>query len=321
MRTPILLAALLLAAPAWAETPDAATRGSARKLGEEGNALFDQGNYAAALEKYERADTLVHVPTLGLKAARCLEKLGRWVEASERYLGVTRMQLAADALEVHHEAQTQAAAEREALLPRIPSLVIKLSGAKEGVSVTIDGKAVPSALIGEQQLVDPGEHRLEARLGEQVQTRTFTATEAQTSSVNLDFAAPPPSVAAPPPPTKPAGPSPELDRGSEPGSGQRTLGLIVGGVGVVGVAAGAVTGLMASGKRSDLEKQCGDDLECPPSAWDDADSYNGLRTVSTVGFIGGAVCLVAGGVLFLTAPSGSATPVMQGRGGALRFRF
>src|SRR3954468_13501151 len=90
------LAALLLsAAPAFAAPPEsadaAAARSTARKLGQEAVKLFENSEWAAALEKFNTADSLVPTPTLGLYAARCLVKLDRLVEASERYLEVTRM--------------------------------------------------------------------------------------------------------------------------------------------------------------------------------------------------------------------------------------
>src|SRR4051812_30455373 len=88
-----LAAAITVAPGARAENVDAAARSTARKLGQEAVKLYEAGDYARALEKFNTADSLVPAPTLGLYAARCLTKLGKVVEASERYLEVTRMQL------------------------------------------------------------------------------------------------------------------------------------------------------------------------------------------------------------------------------------
>src|SRR5262249_5440698 len=70
---------------------DDQTRAKARTIGEEGLALYDQGRYIEALDRFQSASALVKAPTLDLMAARCLTKMGRLVEASERYLDVTRM--------------------------------------------------------------------------------------------------------------------------------------------------------------------------------------------------------------------------------------
>src|SRR5690242_19879515 len=137
------LAAWILAAPAAAAPPEsadtAAARSTARKLGQEAVKLFEDGQWAAALEKFNTADSLVPTPTLGLYAARCLVKLDRLVEASERYLDVTRMQLDRNAAAIMRKAQADAVAEREKLLTRIPTLEIRLEGpAGDGVKVTLD---------------------------------------------------------------------------------------------------------------------------------------------------------------------------------------
>ena len=106
-----LVAAVALtlgAATARGEGADLEVKSAARKLGNEAQKLFDAGDYEAALEKFNLADSLVSAPTLGLRAARCLVKLGRLVEASERYLEVTRMHLDRSAPMVMRKAQVEA---------------------------------------------------------------------------------------------------------------------------------------------------------------------------------------------------------------------
>jgi len=302
---PFLLCVTLVlgSAPALAD-PDAATRASARTLGEEGNALFDKGEWAQALEKYQRAMALVEVPTLGVRIARCLTKLGRLVEASEQYLAVTRMKLGDKALDVHKEALVQAAAEREALLPRVPSLVITLKGAQDA-EVSVDGKTVPPALLGQRRNVDPGKHRVVARRGAEQQTRDVEVAEGQSVPVTFELAEGAPSSPGAPEPT-PSRPAPAKsargDAAADPGGTQRVLAYVALGLGGVGLGLGATTGIMASSRKSDLEKDCGSDLECPPAKHSDADSYNSLRTLSSIGFIGGGVAAAAGLTLLLTAP-------------------
>src|SRR5262245_51329128 len=87
------LTVLLAATSAMGEpvAADEETRAKARAIGEEALALYDQGRYIEAFDKFQSASDLVKAPTLDLMAARCLVKMGRLVEASERYLDVTRM--------------------------------------------------------------------------------------------------------------------------------------------------------------------------------------------------------------------------------------
>jgi hypothetical protein len=85
---------------------------------------------------------------------------------------------------------------------------------------------------------------------------------------------------------------------------QNTLGWVAVGVGGVGLVLGTVSGLMASGKASDLDSACRGDT-CPPSAQDDVDAYDRYYTLSTVGLVVGGIGLVGGAALLLTAPDES----------------
>jgi hypothetical protein len=81
------------------------------------------------------------------------------------------------------------------------------------------------------------------------------------------------------------------------------LGFIVGGVGVAGVAVGAITGLMAMSKSSEAKDTCAKDGPCASrSAVDASESARTLGLVSTIGFIAGGVGIAAGTALVITAP-------------------
>src|ERR1700677_681378 len=87
---------------------DPAIVATARSIALDALALFDKGDFAAALEKFNRADDLVHAPTMSLNAARCLEKLGRLVEAHERYRVAANATLDASASEALKSAAADA---------------------------------------------------------------------------------------------------------------------------------------------------------------------------------------------------------------------
>lgn len=69
------------------------------------------------------------------------------------------------------------------------------------------------------------------------------------------------------------------------------LPYVLGGVGVAGLAAGVVVGLMAKGKESD-----GESAKAQTDAVDARDSGQSLATVANVCFIAGGVLLAAGAV-------------------------
>ena len=118
-----------LSVHASAQQVDDATRSAARQLATDGSAAYQADDYAQAYDRFNRAYQLVHVPTVGIWAARSLVKLGRWVEASERYLELARAPLAADAPPEHLKAQKEANDERALLMPRIPNVRVLLEGA------------------------------------------------------------------------------------------------------------------------------------------------------------------------------------------------
>jgi len=91
------------------------------------------------------------------------------------------------------------------------------------------------------------------------------------------------------------------------------LGLGLLGLGVGGLAVGAGVGGAAAAKKSDLEKFCGTELRCPPAAHGDADDYNRMRTLSSIGWIAGAGVATLGIVLVVIPNSKAA-----GRETALR---
>ncbi len=86
---------------------------------------------------------------------------------------------------------------------------------------------------------------------------------------------------------------------------QETFGFVVGGVGIAGLLAGAVTGGIALSKHGDIAKSCPDG-HCSPSP-DTAlqtkiESCNTMGTISTTSFIAGGAFAATGVVLMLTAP-------------------
>ncbi len=186
----VWIALLLLGRPALAQAPDDSTLAAARQLGQQGVALYEQGDYAAASDKLERAYAVVKVPTLGLWSGRALEKLGRLVEAAQRYREVTLVVLRPDDPEVFRSAHTDAQKAYDALSSRIPQLTIKLQGASaDDARVTVDGKPVPSALLGVAVPVDPGEHAVEGRRAADRASQRVTLQEGEKRAVTLAFTA------------------------------------------------------------------------------------------------------------------------------------
>jgi hypothetical protein len=309
-----LICLLLNTLPAHAQADEAATRASARQLGTAGVEAYQAGAYAKASEKLEKAFRILKVPSLGLWSARALKATGNYVQAAERYLEVTRLEVTGGDVAVQKRARAEAVTELESLQPKIPNLTIEVKGAASpDVSIKLDGVAISSDLIGEPQPVNPGSHTIVVSRGDEQVTAQISLSEgeAKTSVLELKPATTGATGALVANGDAPASAGPERESSSATDSAPprkastiRTLGWISLGVGGAGLALGGVAGILALGKRSSIDDsaQCEGD-RCLPAERPLADSYNSLRTWSSVGFIAGGVLAATGVVLLLTAPS------------------
>jgi hypothetical protein len=308
--TTCLLLGLTLTTGVAAQDVDEATLASARTLGYEGVEHFQRGDYSGAAERLDRAYQVVRAPSLGLWSARALVKVGRLVEASARSLEVTRLEVQSGDKAVQRKAQADAESEREALLPKIPSVVVQVEGAARAeVKVSIDGVAVPSALIGVKRLVNPGTHRIQASFGVELAGESVTLKEGESKVVSLRF----PTGGASTAPSSPvdgvaADASADTDSTSGPGLGtQRVLALVAGGIGVVGVGVGTVFGLQAKSHHDEAKKYCKGAVCTDPRGVSAGDDARTSGNVSTIAMIIGAVGVAGGVTLWLTAPRANAT--------------
>jgi hypothetical protein len=182
----LALAWTALATPSLAG--DDTARAAARRMATAGVEAYQRDDFATAVDKLERAYQVLPAPSIGLWLARALAKQGHLVEASERYLEVTRLATTSGDTTVQAAAKNEAAAELEALTPRIPSVVIRVEGAKGAeVQLRINGDVVSSAVIGEPQPINPGKHRIEAQYQGQSSTGEVTIAPSETKTLTLRF--------------------------------------------------------------------------------------------------------------------------------------
>jgi len=288
-----------LATPAVAQQDDPSLRSAGRKLAQDGVTLLQQSHPEQASEKLEKAYQLLQVPSVALWSARALVARGLLVEAAERYVEAGRLSGFKGDQQVQLQAQKDAARELEVLTPRIPTLVIAVPlDSTERPVVTLDGKPVPTALLGEEQPVNPGAHEIKVSFGAKLVTRSVSLQESEKKheSITSDQAAP--SSASDVEPAA-AGPAPAQQATAHPGSTRRTLSFVALAAGGAGLIVGGVTGALAISKHGSLDDRCGGST-CPPGAQSDVDGLNTLRSVSTIGFIAGGVLATTGLVLLLT---------------------
>ncbi|MEZ4371779.1 MAG: hypothetical protein R3B07_13180 [Polyangiaceae bacterium] len=301
----LLLASVLAAAPSHAQSSEDERRNAARDFGVQGNQAYDAGDFTRAVDLYQRAQALYPAPTLSVRLGRTLVKLGRLVEAEEAYIKTLRYPLPEDAPDAFKQAIQVAKGDLAELSPRVPRLKVSVVGAKE-FTVTLNGARLETALVGIERKVDPGEYKIRAEApGAEPVEQTVKVAERAHEAVSLTLKVDP--AKAPRKQPGPTGASMGMDSGGEP-EGRSPLPFIALGVGGAGIAVGVITGLMASSKHSSAESEC-QNLKCERGSQGESDlqSFRDLRTVSTIGYIVGAVGIAAGGVLwFTTAPSADA---------------
>lgn len=282
-------------APAHAQ-PTAAQKEAARNLMAEGRELREQGNLEAALARFTAADSIMNVPTTAYEMAATQAELGKLVEAGETVRRLLALAHSPGDPAPFNEARVKARALEQRLDGRTPTLRLVISGAATADSprVTLDGEPLLAASLGLPFRVNPGKHVVVVRAGDHEESREVDAVEGL--SAELHFALRPPR-AEPPPSAVPAdnGPRrrPSAVSRSTPGAPIPALSYVGGGVFVAGMVVGGVTGLAALSHKNSAARSCVNG-ECPPSTFRDLDSARSFATISTVGFVVGAVGFAVG---------------------------
>lgn len=298
-----LCAAMSASVPGFAQ--EETQRAAARVLAEQGIALRAEGKVAEALERFEKAQALYDAPTHLMLIAQCHVALGRLVEGSETYRKLARAELDPKAPKQFVAAREEAIRELASLLPRIPRLRVNVQPANvTGLNVRINGRVIPTLLVGEDGPINPGKYSVEATApGYQSAVTSVDITEKERKQVVLTMArAPEPTPASSAPPSTsvpaPLAPAPSASLSPEPrvsmtgprpsaaeplldrGSGSW---LIWGGFGfaVVGLGLGAAAGFLSASNTSDLQTQCPSGV-CPPEKQEQFDSAHRWATVSNV---------------------------------------
>lgn len=299
--------------------PSAADKEAARKFMDEGTARIKSGEPQRALEAFQKAHELMHVPTTGLAVAKAHLAIGHLVEAREAAVDVARTQRDANEPPVFEKARKSAREIEAEVKARIPSLKIKVKGGKPS-KVAVDDVEVPLALIVEPVPVNPGRRVVTAKGSDGTEARSnIEVAEKETKEVELTLTYPTSNdPTAKPAPEKPAEKTPAsagaTDKPKVRGFGDEDVaskdqrrtpladGLIWGGFafGIAGIGAGTVTGLMTLGKASEVSQQCESNI-CAPAAQKELESATLFATISTIAFAVG-VAGVGAGILGLAIP-------------------
>ncbi len=264
-----------------------------------GMALFGSVAMSAALPQARAADDPMMQCIASSNKGLDLRRQGKLIDARPVLAACAAATCGADISAVCQKRL----AEVGAALPTIVFLPKDGAGSDiTGVKVTIDGASTSQSLDGRAIALDPGSHTFKFEsVGQPAVEKSFVLVEGAKDRQERIEIGPhaPVSLAVT------GGPQPTASTGHASGT-QKSVGFVVGGVGVLGVAAGSLFGLMASSKWSASKNDCGS-TSCPnrPAAVSEHDTAASDATLSTVAFVAGGAALAAGVILFLTAPHGT----------------
>jgi hypothetical protein len=269
-------------------------------------ALFDQarqlladGHAAEACPKLEESQRLEPRSGTLINLASCYEQTGRLASAWSKYIEAGTAAKASGNPDREVVAREHAAA----LAPRLSKLTIMVAPALKsvaGLEITRDGVEVRDPEWGLALPSDPGDHEITAKAPGRAPFQTKISVTGEGQSVTASV----PELAAlagaavdpgderlftPPPPKTGLGTS-------------RSVALVAGGIGVLGVGLGTVFGLASKSKHDQAENYCNGAACRDPRGVTAGSAAQSDGNISTVMMIVGGVGLAAGVTLWLTAP-------------------
>lgn len=282
--------------------PSTQEKAVASRLFDEASKLMADGQAAAACPKYAESE-------------RIDPELGTLLHLGECYAALHKT---ASAWASFKEARDIAAQRND---PREPKIRERLAGLEQTLSnlviavadtepaalqVQQDGAEVGRAGWNTPIPVDPGEHQIVALVPGAKPRRVSAIITDKPQTVTVKF----PAIEYLPKEEMPAAPEPaggaapigvSTDPRSDFAKHQRTVAIVVGSIGVVGLGVGSAFGLMAKSTYDKSDPHCLAN-HCDSPGHDFRQSALSKATVSDIAFGVGAAAIAGGVVLWLTAP-------------------
>ncbi len=263
---------------------------AAEVLFREGRRAADEGDLATACAKFAESYRLEAAPGTLLNLADCEDRSDNlataWAHVRQVY----------DVLPDGDERKGLAEARAAAALTRVPWLQISVRDASS-LKVTRDDVVIST--FGIYMPVDRGKHTIVARAPGYVE-RAYEVQIADGERKELEIA--PLERVAPPPVTQQPSAPREHAVVQSSGSGQRTIGYLLGGTGLVALGAGGVLGAIALDAQAQSNALCTNGV-CSSSQGVDAHQRAKTFALATdVLFATGAALFAMGVVVVLTAP-------------------
>jgi hypothetical protein len=308
-------ASLLLGGAGAAQAQGGGDTAAARVLFNEGRKLAGQGRYDQACPKFEESLRVDFGIGTQFNLADCWEHIGRTASAWAAFLDVAASAKTAGQGDRERVARGRALA----LEPKLSRMVIEIAAPATGLDVKRDGTQVGQASWGTAVPIDPGIHEVAVSApgkkawANRVSVAAGASVKVAVPALEEQPGAPVAAGTAP----VPADPPPAPDSAPKSPPVQRTLGLVIGGLGLAGIGAGIVFMVKYGSKNDEAKAVCQDHpTACPQSEIQHRDELRdeavANRTVAYVGLGAGGLALVGGALLYLTAPDPSRSGLRAG---------
>lgn len=293
------LALVLLAAPTFA-----AGKSKGDETFEKGRAALASGDYAGACAFFEESVRLDAAPGTVLNQGICSEKQGKYIEAVAFYRN------AALAFGKNASARSDAEKRADEAERKVALVIVRRSpNLPADARISINGRQLKAEELEQPMRIDPGP--VELSVDADGFERNVTPVRAESGMQSEAIAVQGARLS-----TKTVIKT-EVRGGVSP---LRTVGFVVGGVGVASLIVGGVTGALAMGQAGIYRDACDRSVSpnvCDQRGYDSAQSLKTLAPLSTITLIAGGVLVGAGVTLILVAPKTSTAE--KPRAGLLRF--
>lgn len=278
---------------------------TAQALFDEGKRLMTLGKYAEACPKLIESQRIDPGGGTLFAIALCHEGEGKTATAWAEF-GTALAEARKDRRTDRESAAAEHVRNLEAKLVRVRILPSSGTARVTGLEIKRDGTRIGEAQWGVALPVDPGEHVFEATAPDKRPWRQVVDVRGDGTTVDVTV---PPLEDAPKPTPAPESPAvvpparvPETTSAPTEDSHQKAWAIGVGAFGLVASGVGLAFGASATSKWKDAERAC-PNRRCPSAAEKTLGADAGTAADLSTAFVAiGAVGVVAGVVLWLTAP-------------------
>jgi hypothetical protein len=307
---------LAILAQAWSPTGDPQAKAQAQALLGQGTKLYQQGDVADALEKFQAAYAAFPSPKLMFNIGQANRDLSRPVEALEAF-----EKFLVGAVDASPEMIADARKSVAQLQKKLGRIQVDCESA--GAEVSVDGKSVGLAPLPDLIWVTPGRHQVTAKYASAapaIEDVDVTAGSVGTVALRLR-----PVAVSQATPAHKAAPDFDVQAASAPSGGSEGWWLgrkwtwVAAGSTVL-LAVGAITaGLLMDSKFDSLRSSCGaGNPGRPGCSQSDIDSVSSRRTTANVFWgLAGAAAVTTGVLFYVEGQPVTVAPVAGGTTGAV----